>query len=580
MRIVVLAIAVLVAAAPSFGVTVDGIQSRNPQPIARRGGVLMLPLMAQRPGDHWPETIEIKLADDRTITGQVAWLEPAAVSLERHWTDDPRGLFIRPVKADDDSAALPAMSMLGPYALARLPDDGDGTLRVGDQVLTPVWRDVPHRMEAGGVERAAMVMTMTPTPDRPDSVSPFEYWRWALLAERMEMDAPAPFGNEITAMAAEHYADLWRIGLQRLKEQSERIATQCRNLLTQTCIDRRQPFAAWVADPGAVSVLLSRLLDFNRSEQMILSDAVSWIDEQPQIYLWPVSEFGDEVRLAIMTPRSEPIVAKFRWQEDGAGKANTMAARIEPGVLTEVRVRRMPLPGPPAIGLAPPPEPLRQVLQIEAGQQKLEIGFGPRVVHAKPPGVFFRALSPPLTLAEAQLRQQRGVTDEHATLAQVRRLAGRWEIFLDCRRGGAAKPETARQLPELITSYTDLRGIEAITILLGPEVGEADARAGARGPAIWLTIPEDGFHRVVGGMNDGTLQIHKKSFEDRWNCRIVLPEAWFSAAETSPALVGFIRSHGDGTQVETGPNPCTPWRPSPTRAAIELDQWDDLPTAE
>jgi hypothetical protein len=57
----------------------------------------------------------------------------------------------------------------------------------------------------------------------------------------------------------------------------------------------------------------------------------------------------------------------------------------------------------------------------------------------------------------------------------------------------------------------------------------------------------------------------------------VLPESWFSAAETSPALIGFIRSHDDSDELETGPNVCVPWRIWPTRAAINLDQWDDLP---
>jgi len=625
---------------------VKSVQPKVTQPIAPRGGVMMLPLTAERHGDHWPQTIELRTGSNRVITGQVAWIHLREDRGDRHWTDDPRMLLIRSVRPEDDSSQIAQDNVLGPYLLARLPLDADGPLRFGNskQMLKPEWRDIPGgalprpaeeldaaALGAGGNDDRS-TLQLTPSPDRPDPVSPFEYWRWMMMADRMELNPPVPFGGEVERMAAEHYAALWRIGMARLAGQSQRIADQCRQLLTQTCIDRHQPFAAWVADPAQVGSLLSRLLDFTRNDQMILSDAVAWIDEQSPLTIWPVAEYvpgdaadadarnNDAVKIAVASSRSEPLIATLRWTGDLAPAGPDMAVRIEPGVLMEVTVIRPPLPKPPGVGMRSAPEPPRQILTIEtpatgnASGHTYEIEFGPRLAHATPPGVFFRPLMPPLSLAEAQLKRMRVMPDDRLTLVQVRRLSGRWEIFAECRRKGtnlaasdgakrdanrsadsatptsdvppSAPAGTGPNLPELLTSFDDLRGFEAITLLLGP-AENLESRGGGGpntlsryGPAIWLTIPETGFWRLARGESDGTLQIHRKSYSDRWYCRIVLPESWFSAAETSPALVGMIRSHGDSNQLETGPNITTPWRPTPSRAAINLDRWDDLPASE
>jgi hypothetical protein len=151
-------------------------------------------------------------------------------------------------------------------------------------------------------------------------------------------------------------------------------------------------------------------------------------------------------------------------------------------------------------------------------------------------------------------------------------------VFVECRRIIEAQQ---RVDPAAIRVLDDLRGIEAFTILLGPDdeapVGEGPS---AGGPMIWLTIPEHDWPVLVRGLGHPDLRVHKRSFADRWTCRVVLPDAWFSAAEANPAFVGFVRSHSDTQQVETGPAPSPPWRIAPGRAAIDLDHWDDLPREE
>lgn len=569
----------------SYAESVSGIRSRVIQPICPRGGVLMLALTAERPGNGWPQTIDLKLGDYGQLTGQVAWIDQVPLPFDRHWTDDPRGLAIRAILPSDDSSKIQSTDVLGPCLLVQLPADGNGELRLGRQPLQPQWRDVPgiESLQFGDPPRELSAdrpaLPLTPGPDRPDAVSPFEYWRWALLADRMELNPPKPFGGDIERMAAQYYAALWRIGLNRLTKQSQPIAEQCRQMLTKTCIDRRQPFAAWIMDSGQIGMLLSILLDFRRPDNAVLADTVTWIDQQSPLFFWAESESGDQVRLIIVTPRLEPVTARFTWL---GSDDPPVAVQIEPGVLTQVKIDRVALPKAVAIGFPVPPEPLKQILEIEAGGQKFQVPFGPRMVTAKPPGVFFRPLAPPLTLAEAQARVQRNVTEDHATFAHVRRLSGRWEVFFECRRPSAGEQQspTGQIMPEAMSSFDDLRGIEAVTLVLGPEEGGQSGQAGQTGPMIWLTIPENGFQRVFQGVNDGTLQIHKKSFGDRWFCRVVLPEAWLSAGQTRPALIGCIRSHGDSAQLETGPNTTTPWRSAPARAAINLEQWNDLPQSD
>src|SRR6185503_6504859 len=91
-----------------------------------------------------------------------------------------------------------------------------------------------------------------------------------------------------------------------------------------------------------------------------------------------------------------------------------------------------------------------------------------------------------------------------------------------------------------------MRGIEAITIFIGPE-------ASGGGPLAVLAVPETGFIRLFHGENDGTLQYHRRSYGDRWLCRIVLPDSWLTPSAETPLLLGVMRTHQGSDAVETGP---------------------------
>jgi hypothetical protein len=554
----------------AFGDTVRGILALTEEPIAPRGGVLMLPLGAQRHGESWPATLPLILSDGTTVEGSVVWIcaregDPAR---PRRWTDDPSGLAVRSIERGDDSAAGGGAA----YLLARLPVDGEGPIELGKPGsgrLRPVWCDLHEApIRENPPESEPLRMPLEDSPDRPDPSSPFEYWRWVLLAERLGLRPPSPQAyGPVGSLVAEHYAGLWRIGLGRLARPGPGVAATCRDLLTRICNDRDLPggrFAGWVAEPEELGRLLSILLDHTRTEASLVNEALAWADLHRPLLVWQEGAYGEQVRLAIVNRGFEALVAKLAWE----GTADIpIAIELQPGLLTRVRVDRPPLPGP--TGLVQEEEPQRQVLLIDAPGQSVRVVFGRRCVTARPPGVFFPPLRPPLTLAEIESGRQRLIEPARATSMHVRRLWDRWEVFFECRRGHEAPSTAAGDDPlRSFAGPLEVQGVEAVTLLIGPEDD----------PAVALTVPETGWHRLFVGGNDGTLQVHRRSFSDRWYCRIVLPEAWLPVLMESTALrLGGIRTHGDGEARETSPATSAPWRRAPGRAAVILGAWDDLP---
>ena len=529
-----------------------GVRAIGGEPIAVRGGVLMVPLVADRDGDRWPRKLRLALSQHRRIEGVVAWIFPVPLSATPGWTDDPRGLSVRRIERSDDTTVAASGT---PYLLARLPPNGRGPLRLGSQSLRVRWLDAPPRRRPPQDR-----MRFVERPDRPDSDSPLEYWRWVVLSERLGMGPPSTEAyGEVGALVAEHYADLWRVGLARLAAASPGVAKRCRDLLTRTCLDQHQPFAAWVAEPARTSRLLAVLLDLERSASALAEDASAWVDDQDLLLV--MAEVGAQgVTVAVANPTDEPIVVKFSW---GDGVAIPVAAQIAPGLLRRVTLERPPADRRNATGgesLEPP-----QRLLVEAAGRQRQLAFPGGAIPVKPPGVFFPPLGPPLTLVELQTLRPHPMNPDRATFANVRRLNDRWEVFFECRRPGPpAPPGDLSQRAH----FADARGIEAVAVLLGPE-------AAAGGPAVALVVPEEGSPRLFRGRDDGSLAVHRRSYADRWYCRVVVPEGWLATEEGGSTLIGFLRTHGDGPGVETGPFRTLPWRLDPGRAVLDTTNWDD-----
>jgi hypothetical protein len=533
---------------------------------------MMLPLIPVRPQDAWPTHVTVTLEDGRELRGVVALFENAPPTNQPPvWTARPRPLRVRGVAGPTDASAVSASLLL------RLPIDGNGTMRIGKQTLSPTWIDVPRRVDPDAlVPDPSLVLERVADPSRPDPDDPLAYWRWVILADRLDLVPPdAAWYGEPGGLVAEHYAAVWMIALRRLAERSRGLALDCRDLLTHTSTDRLQVFATWVTDPAQLGALLGVLLDFRRSDKLMLESARSWLVRQEQLLTWIESSDGDDVRLAVLNRSPRSRFVKFSWP---GPDDIPLGLQITPGVLTRVHVERPPLPGSIVPGLPPPPAPSRQRLHIEYERHTRSVLFRRRVTPARPPGVFVNVIRPPLTLTEVEAEIQWPVPRARATSAQVRRRNRRWEIFFEVRRpprvdgddGETADPSVAgAEALRSVSSHRDVRGLEAVTLLVGPDE--------PGGSVAVITVPEVGPWRLFRGTDDGTLSVHRRSYRDVWYARIVLPDRWLNLLERKPTLFGFLRAHGDSMQVESAPAAMTPWRMEPSRVAIDLTAWDDLP---
>jgi hypothetical protein len=514
------------------------------EPLAVRGGVFVAPLSPQ-PGARWPEAIDLVLADGRRIRGTVACVRPVAVTTPRRWTDEPAGLVVGPLETGDDPPR--AARQGSALVVARLPADGSGPVRVAGRTLDPWWVDPPPPV-AG-----AAVLLRRESPDLPDPDTPLAWWRWVLVAQQRGVTAPAPdYGDQLSVLIAEHHADRWRVGLARLGAVSPGVASACRELLTRTCRDGERSVAAWVSDPVRTGALLNILLSRGLQGRSLAHAALAWADSQEPLLVWAEGASLSTVTLALANPTPQTRVVTFRWVD--LDKV-PVAAEAAPGVVTRVQVdrpRRLP-------GASEAIEPPAVDLLIEAGAWERRLSFYRPYLVAAPPGPFFPPLHPPLSLLEVQTGLALPVPASRTTLAHLRRLGGRWEVFFECHR---------EALP---TGEAGPAG-EAVAVVLGDEGPDGAAGAAAQ---VTLEIPEQGAPRVLRGADDPALQVHRRSVGDRWYCRIVLPEAWLPADPAQPLRVGLMRRHGGDESVETGPYRCLPWAIDPGRAIIDLSRWDE-----
>ena len=185
---------------------VRGVRSAIVDPIAIRGGVLMVQLTAKRPGDNWPDHLTLRLSDQQRIEGFVAWVYPLPTPNHRHWTEDSRRLGVRPIEPSDDTTLAGTGT---PYLLARLPSAGRGKVRLAGRTLRPRWYDPPQltgMINTSSADRGTL--ELAEAADRPDPRSPFEYSRWVLLAHRLGKSPPSTLEyGEVGARVAQYYAD-------------------------------------------------------------------------------------------------------------------------------------------------------------------------------------------------------------------------------------------------------------------------------------------------------------------------------------------------------------------------------------
>ena len=559
-----------------WGDSVEGVGSRLRRPVAVRGGVLLLPLGAEKPGRNWPQTLTLQFENGEKIKGQVVWIERASPRRVRHWTDDPRNLRVRLIQREDDSSRQGAGR---PFLLASLSQEGGGLLMLGDQVLSPIWRTlqqgplIPHP-EIPSIPAESM-LHRTRADDHPDPDSPFEYWRWVLLADRQGLRPPrAEYDGAIESMLARHYADLWRVGGSRLAQGNPGVAAQCRDMLTEVCWDGKHSLACWQSVPEHTADLLRILLDFDRNADRLAEDALAWADGSETLLAWPEGERSEEIDLILVNADSRSKTVVFSWNAEDELDTAIAPGTTDTPIPTAVRVparlfQAVPL-FRPTTGSGP------QVVRLTVGALHRLFAIDASARAAVPPGLFFPPFAPPVTLGEIAQRRQEAIDPAVRTNFHLRRRDHRWEAFFECFFDPDKEKDDAIDEAgvDQYRKAEDIRGIEAVIL-------EIEVQREGMKRRVTLAIPQHGAYRLYDGFDDGTLEVHRNEqpYGDRWYCRVVLPEGWLSHDPLLPTQFRAWRTHRGSDQVEYGPRATAPWRKNPIYAAVDLTLWEDAPVS-
>ncbi len=71
------------------------------------------------------------------------------------------------------------------------------------------------------------------------------------------------------------------------------------------------------------------------------------------------------------------------------------------------------------------------------------------------------------------------------------------------------------------------------------------------------------------------LEIYRRSWDDRWYARVILPNAWIAPDPTDGSVsFGALRRHADSDAIETSPTAALPWRIRPGRVTANLSTWE------
>ncbi len=529
----------------------------NLSPIAVRGGIVAIPLQLPPAGEGLPSSVPVQLRDgDRAseIIGRVVWLATPMAAREPHWTRSANPTVVRTIEEETDprslvEAAAPqrVRSIDAALLLVDVPDVSErATLALGAAVVSPVWIAAGPSLEVGqGDVSIDPEMGVEWSDDRPDPESPFEWFRWTLIAKARGERVPAPPGDAASQLFARHVAELWLAGIDRIQRQSEGVADSLRQWLTSTSVGAPsgtstrtdaggaaagKALATWVADPGELGSLLGILLDRNRSDAAVMNAVLAWMDARTPLMLWIESDSGGVVRMAVANPMNDELVVKVQWLGETLAPLATLLA---PRSIGHMAVDR------PAARLVDPASGEGIVLAVQAENVARRFTFAPRAVQAKPPSLAFGTFVAPLTLAEVQGGRIGSVPPEWGTAASVRRRAGHWEIFAEC---------------------------------LAPKDGPRDDAFTIEVRGRSLTVRRDG---TVDGERDALLETSIREFEDRWRLRVTLPDSWMPKPGAPGGVITMGMARDVGTVHTTAVLPRASFERRLPLVEVDLSAWTD-----
>ncbi|NBX37231.1 MAG: hypothetical protein EBR10_08425 [Planctomycetes bacterium] len=498
------------------------VVARETQPVAVRGGVLMVPLALQEGGGVWPAAVTIRMQDGRTINGRTASIEPRT----------GQGIGWTGIRSGAGTTAPESNKPV--VLLAPLPSDGDGPMWIGDQRLDPLWLE-PWRAP----ERATPELSLR-VDDLPDGSLPDQYFRTALMSQWFGSEVPEWVGGDVDRLYARAIAGLWSAAIARLAENEPHLAEVVIASLSGRCHGvvegQDATLGGWETRAERLDELLRALLDPRASGLVLAEGARLWLDARTAPLCWLEHDDGERVHICVANPRGEPLPIAFRWPNI---RTPSLEAEVSPESFQTFVVPREQMEAEPltlidpslreaieAHGLAallPPGErsgasggrtSMEQqvrslpVLLVESAQATtlLQVGFGR--VAARPPGIDFGALLPAVSLDEIRAGTSAPLPMEWLTSAVLRRRPSGWELLVEARFDPAV-------------------GVQADRITVTVESDSIRS----------MVISRDGSVGTNGSDDREPIGIHQAS--DRWRVRIPLPMTWISRGGEAPARIGL-----------------------------------------
>jgi hypothetical protein len=529
----------------------QSLASTDVQPIAVRGGVMLLPIVRRDAAAAWPETVALTLGDGRSLQGITAVVRPRAAGAAHQWTTPQVSMG-----ADPASRASSAEDVV---LLVALPQDGEDHIQLGAQRIDPDWLDpLPAARAFEPVAPAEGESHL------PDIDAPSEHFRWHLLAARVGEPVPEPRGTAHDALYARHLASLWSGAIERLRQADPDVARDLLADLTgRACVPDGDCIAAWATDLRELNELLESLLDPSKDGLGIVESARQWMESRAPVVAWVEGEDEEGVILRIANPRPVTIDIALRWPDR---KDASVTLTLEPETVHLARIERDAVETPSLpddvvraleeqdLGhLAPPQvdadrDAVRRaversaraipVVRVESGRWSMPVPIGSGRVAARPPALALGTFLPRASLAELRAGAVRAAPTSFATSAQVRRRPAGWEVLVDCQREGEPSPT------DVVTIAIDAGWRHEVRVSESGAVGDPDG-----------TVV-----RVASGPR-------------RWRARVLLPRDWIRSPH---GTISVERRLPDGEVVSAGIAPPA-WSPEARPLPVAFDAWAAAP---
>lgn len=576
------------ASAPPAPSNASGWRVRSMTPVAVRGGVVAVeiePSDARSPlaqPSKWPATLAARSDDGATRDAVLAVVTPAPRRAISSWTAPADDLVVLSPSAFAEAIASGRFAGEAVVvAMLRFDESFAGEFEMAGARVAPRWFDADPEMpivaaRTGDAARDAEAPAAATSPerdsivdantlriagsadDRPDARSPGEYWRWVLLAQELEQRCEPPPWSGAGALYAQHRAELWCAALARIRRVSPSVAKELRELLTARARDPIRPAGAdsvaiWISQATELNALLAILLDGQRSHEATMRAAMGWMQSRPPLTTWIESDSGDAVTLAAANPLPEEAVLRCAWLE--APKEAPVALLVPAHAVARIRIERPQAsaarqPGQGRVELI---ERWRSglTLRLESGAWRGRTVVGPGIFSVRPPGLGFSTFVPSLTLVAAQSQRLEPTPTPWRTTASIRRLAARWELFIECLRPA--------QTPEDVVEITIADPLEE---------------------PVRFTIDDGGTVTMIDGAQPADLAVHARRHADRWRVRIELPDAWIPRPQLGDPervfQVAMERRPGPLQGRQTAVLAVPSWRPPPSIRA-DLSSWIEMP---